>query len=94
MMKQAANQRQDSRTTTVPRSIPQSIQPSHSLVVNVGRGGACLWLNDPPPADQGLVLNFNCDGQDYALLSRIVWSRHCTPTSHRKSLPRVEGWQA
>jgi len=94
MMRQAVNQRQYSRIATVPHSIPESNLPSHPLVVNVCQGGACLWLDDPPPIEQSLALQFQCDGRDHVLPSRLVWSRNCTSTANRKNLPRAEGWLA
>jgi hypothetical protein len=91
-MRRAVNQRQYSRITTVPHSIPESNRPGHPLVVNVSQGGACLWLNAAPPIEQDLVLHFQCDGQTHQLQSQIVWSRRCTSTFTRNRMPRARGW--
>jgi len=94
MMRGAVNQRQYSRLTNVPHSIPESNRPSHPLVVNVSQGGACLWLNAAPPSEQDLVFHFQCDGKTHQLQSQIVWSRRCTTTFIRSNLPRARGWLA
>jgi hypothetical protein len=93
-MRQAVNQRQYSRIATMPQSIPERNARSNPLVINVCQGGACLWLDNPPPIDQHLTVHFQCDGQSHVLPSRIVWSRHTSSTTNRKNMPRSDGWLA
>ena len=93
VISQAAEQRQNPRIATVPRTDPDGA-PDHPLLLNVSADGACLWLSEAPPVDQYLVLSFRCQGQDRVLRSRIVWSRSCKAMSNRTNLPSSEGWLA
>ena len=53
-------------------ALPNGVPPNHAAVVNVSHGGACLWLKDAPTRDPGLAIQFQCDGQDHVLRSRLV----------------------
>lgn len=75
-------------------SLPKGVPPNHAAVVNVSHGGACLWLRDVPPRDPGLAIQFQCDGQDHVLRSRLVWSKRCTAATARRHRAPAGGWLA
>ena len=93
MMSKAIDQRQSARITTVPHANAEGT-PGHPLLVNVSQSGACLWLSEPPPALQYLVLRFQCKGRERILKTRIMWARLCSAMSYQKKLPFSRGWLA
>lgn len=94
MATNALEKRKYDRVSTSSYAISDGIAPGCPLIVNLGRGGACLWLSDPPPREQGLALSFRLNGQEPVLRSRIVWARLRLATSDRENPIRTDGWLA
>ncbi len=94
MKNDVLDKRKNSRVATPPSSISEGISLGHPLIIDVSRGGACLWLSDPPPKEQGLALQFRYRGHDHVLPSRVAWSRLCVATADCENPALSDGWLA
>lgn len=94
MKRDVLDKRKYSRVATPPSSISEGIPLGHPLIIDVSHGGACLWLGDPPPKEQGLALRFRYVGHDRILPSRVAWSRLCAATADCENPALSDGWLA
>jgi hypothetical protein len=69
--------------------------PRRPRIIDLGPGGACLWLSAPPdPSWHSPALEFHYAGQNHVVHSRVVWSQACAAGSNLKELAFAEGWFA
>ena len=69
--------------------------PRRPRIIDLGPGGACLWLSAPPdPGWQRPALEFHYAGQNHVVHSRVIWSQACAADSDLKELAFADGWFA